>query len=112
MPAELRGIAYQNKAVIYDLLMKASAETTLAIAGVGELGPSVDSTTQFSSYLARLRVEASRAYGPFHECPSSACLFVWLGWSIRIRLRSDTKLVPSPSLPSTSCDRCSLNSTS
>jgi hypothetical protein len=32
MPAELRGIAYQNKAVIYDLLMKASAETTLAIA--------------------------------------------------------------------------------
>ena len=25
-------IAYQNKAVIYDLLMKASAETTLAIA--------------------------------------------------------------------------------
>jgi hypothetical protein len=32
LPAELRGIAYQNKAVIYDLLMKASAETTLAIA--------------------------------------------------------------------------------
>jgi hypothetical protein len=28
LPAELRGIAYQNKAVIYDLLMKASAETT------------------------------------------------------------------------------------
>ena len=32
LPAEIRGIAYQNKAVIYDLLMKASAETTLAIA--------------------------------------------------------------------------------
>ena len=32
LPAELRGIAYQNKAVIYDLLMKASAETTLTIA--------------------------------------------------------------------------------
>ena len=32
LPAELRGIAYQNKPVIYDLLMKASAETTLAIA--------------------------------------------------------------------------------
>ena len=28
----LRGIAYQNRSVIYDLLMKASAETTLAIA--------------------------------------------------------------------------------
>ena len=32
LPAELRGIAYQNKSVMYDLLMKASAETTLAIA--------------------------------------------------------------------------------
>ena len=32
LPAELRGLAYQNKPVIYDLLMKASAETTLAIA--------------------------------------------------------------------------------
>ena len=32
LPAELRGIAHQNKAVIYHLLMKASAEATLAIA--------------------------------------------------------------------------------
>src|SRR5499426_527599 len=32
LPAELRDIAYQNKPVIYDLLMKASAETTLTIA--------------------------------------------------------------------------------
>ena len=29
LPAELRDIAYQNKRVIYDLLMKAAAETTL-----------------------------------------------------------------------------------
>jgi hypothetical protein len=32
LPSRLRGIAYQNKRVIYDLLMKAAAETTLAIA--------------------------------------------------------------------------------
>ena len=32
LPSQLRDIAYQNKRVIYDLLMKASAETTLAIA--------------------------------------------------------------------------------
>jgi hypothetical protein len=32
LPSELRDIAYQNKRVVYDLLMKASAETTLAIA--------------------------------------------------------------------------------
>ncbi|HET9204679.1 MAG TPA: IS91 family transposase [Burkholderiaceae bacterium] len=32
LPAELRDIAYQNKRVIYHLLMKASAEATLAIA--------------------------------------------------------------------------------
>jgi hypothetical protein len=32
LPGELRDIAYQNKRVVYDLLMKAAAETTLAIA--------------------------------------------------------------------------------
>jgi hypothetical protein len=32
LPGELRDIAYQNKPVVYDLLMKAAAETTLAIA--------------------------------------------------------------------------------
>ena len=32
LPAQLRDIAYQNKRVVYDLLMKASAETTLTIA--------------------------------------------------------------------------------
>ena len=32
LPSELRDIAYQNKRVVYDILMKASAETTLQIA--------------------------------------------------------------------------------
>jgi hypothetical protein len=32
LPSQLRDIAYQNKRVIYDLLMKAAAETTLTIA--------------------------------------------------------------------------------
>ena len=32
LPAAIRDIAYQNKAVIYDLLFKAAAETTLTIA--------------------------------------------------------------------------------
>src|SRR6267142_2370061 len=32
LPSELRDIAYQNKRVIYNLLMRAAAETTLAIA--------------------------------------------------------------------------------
>jgi len=32
LPARLRDVAYQNKRVIYDLLMKAAAETTLTIA--------------------------------------------------------------------------------
>ena len=32
LPSELRDIAYQDKRVVYDLLMKAAAETTLAIA--------------------------------------------------------------------------------
>ena len=32
LPSRLRDIAYQNKRVVYDLLMKAAAETTLTIA--------------------------------------------------------------------------------
>ena len=32
LPARIADIAYQNKAVIYDLLFKASAETMLTIA--------------------------------------------------------------------------------
>src|SRR5215471_12559605 len=32
LPSELRDIAHQNKGVVYNLLMKAAAETTLAIA--------------------------------------------------------------------------------
>jgi hypothetical protein len=32
LPAPIADIGYQNKAVIYDLLLKASAETTLTIA--------------------------------------------------------------------------------
>jgi hypothetical protein len=32
LPARLRDVAYHNKRVIYDLLMKAAAETTLTIA--------------------------------------------------------------------------------
>jgi hypothetical protein len=32
LPGQLRDVAYQNKRVVYDLLMKAAAETTLEIA--------------------------------------------------------------------------------
>ena len=31
LPSELRDIAYQNKRVVYNLLMKAAAETTLLL---------------------------------------------------------------------------------
>lgn len=33
LPSQLRDVAYQNKRVVYDLVMKAAAETTLEIAG-------------------------------------------------------------------------------
>ena len=36
LPSELRDIAYQSKRVVYDLLMKTAAETTLAIAPTGQ----------------------------------------------------------------------------
>src|SRR5216117_2847282 len=36
LPSELLDIAYQNKRVVYDLLMKAAAETTLAMRPYGD----------------------------------------------------------------------------
>jgi len=39
LPAPIADIAYHNKADIYDLLFKVSAETTLTIAGGGSLRP-------------------------------------------------------------------------
>jgi hypothetical protein len=34
LPVQIADIAYQNKAVVYDLLFKASAETVLTIAAI------------------------------------------------------------------------------
>ena len=63
LPAAIPDIAYQNKAVIYDLLFKASAETTLTIAadpkhlgrphrhhlGAAHLGLGAHATTRMST---------------------------------------------------------------
>ena len=38
LPARIAAIAYQNKAVVYDLLFKAAAETVLTIAALGCMG--------------------------------------------------------------------------
>ena len=55
LPSELRDIAYQNKRVIYDLLMKAAAETTLAIAADPErLGARIGITAVLHSWGSAL----------------------------------------------------------
>jgi Transposase zinc-binding domain/Putative transposase len=38
LPAEIAAIAYQNKAVVYDLLFRVAAETLLTIAPTGQAG--------------------------------------------------------------------------
>jgi hypothetical protein len=63
LPSELRDIAYQSKRVVYDLLMKAAAETTLAIAadrkrlgariGVTAVMPPCGGPTAFSGRSTR-----------------------------------------------------------
>ena len=55
LPSELRDIAYQNKRVIYNLLMKAAAETTLAIAADPErLGARIGITAVLHSWGSAL----------------------------------------------------------
>src|SRR5262245_22238767 len=55
LPSELRDIAYQNKRVVYDLLMKAAAETTLAIAADPKrLGARIDITAVLHTWGSAL----------------------------------------------------------
>jgi hypothetical protein len=54
LPSELRDIAYQNKRVVYDLLMKAAAATTLAIAADPKrLGARIGVTAVLHTWGAR-----------------------------------------------------------
>src|ERR1700745_2000759 len=69
LPSELRDIAYQNKRVVYDLLMKAAAETTLAIAADPKrLGARIGITsvlhTWGSASAGRRALARSCAMGP------------------------------------------------
>ena len=51
VPAEIGGIAYQNKAVVYDLLFRTAAETLLTIAADrGHLGARVGATAVLHSW--------------------------------------------------------------
>ena len=62
LPSKLRDIAYQNKRVVYDLLMKAAAETTLAIAAnprrlgarIGITAVTIGSLIQIKGHRARV----------------------------------------------------------
>ena len=55
MPAAIADIAYQNKAMVYDLLFKASAETMLTIAGDPEhLGARIGITSVLQTWGSTL----------------------------------------------------------
>src|ERR1700716_3744558 len=55
LPSELRHIAYQNSRVVYNLLMKAAAETTLAIgSGPKRLGARIGVTAVLHSWGSAL----------------------------------------------------------
>src|SRR6516164_2068292 len=66
LPAQIGDIAYQNKAVIYDLLFKASAETTLTIAadpnhvGAAHMGCRADASPACTHDRAGWRPVAGR----------------------------------------------------
>ena len=53
LPAELAPIAYQNKAVLYDLLFRAAAQTLLTIAAVQSIWAPVSASPPCSTAGAR-----------------------------------------------------------
>ncbi len=70
LPAEIADIAYQNKAVIYDLLFKTSAETTLTIAvDPKHLGARIG----FMS-VQRLHPELSEIFRILDACGLRSCI--------------------------------------
>ena len=86
MPAAIADIAYQNKAVVYDLLFKASAETMLTIASDPKhLGARIGITSVLHTWGSTLthhphvhiscRAAASRstAHGGCRAGPGSFC---------------------------------------
>src|SRR5712671_2692604 len=63
LPSQLRDVAYQNKRVIYDLLMKAAAETTLAIASDPKrLGARIGVTAVLHSWGLGAHPSSARAH--------------------------------------------------
>jgi hypothetical protein len=57
LPGKLRNIGYQNKRVVYDLLMKAATETTLAIAADPKrLGARIGITAVLLSEVLRTKM--------------------------------------------------------
>ena len=63
LPSKLRDIAYQNKRVVYDLLMKAAADTTLAIAANPKrLGARIGITAVLHTWGSNAHPSSPRAY--------------------------------------------------
>jgi Transposase zinc-binding domain len=57
LPSQLRDIAYQNKRVAYDLLIKAAADTTLAIAADPKrLGATIGITAVLHTWASALSI--------------------------------------------------------
>ena len=100
LPGPIADIAYQNKAVIYDLLFKASAETTLTIAADPKhLGASIGITAVLHTWgsamthhphvhmivpgggLSRSMASAGSRAGPLSSCPSACFLACSAGCS-------------------------------
>src|SRR5438270_1657728 len=72
LPARIADIAYQNKAVIYDLLFKASSETMLSIAADpkhlgAHMGLRAHSPSSRAHDRARRRVLARRSIASAHS---------------------------------------------
>ena len=74
LPSELRDIAYQNKRVVYDLLMKAAAETTLTIAAdPRRLGARIGVTAVLHSWGSALTQNPHSRYRVLFGAKSQGC---------------------------------------
>jgi hypothetical protein len=67
LPPKIAVIAYQNKAVIYDLLFKASAETLLTIAADPKQPPTMNGAVAALRFFFTTTVIRN----PSHEQPSA-----------------------------------------
>ena len=100
LPARIADIAYQNKAVIYDLLFKASSETMLTIAADPKhLGARIGILSVLHTWGSAQRAGSPAGRSSCWRCPCSRNCSAACSWTSSVPLIGRVRCSSSASMP-------------